>query len=126
VDNPELKFEYLNEFDKAMLKLINEHKVLNALPAKLLNVDEQNRTLVFERANLIFVFNFHPTAAIFDYRFHVDHAGVYHTILCSDDIHYGGFGRIDGAINYPSTTYEHGHRLSIYNTNRTVIVLGER
>lgn len=123
VDNPELKFEYLNEFDKAMLRLIDKYQVLNALPAKLMHLDEHNKTIIFERANLLFIFSFHPTSAIFDYRFHLENEGGYHTVLCSDDVQFGGFGRIDSKVQYRSAAYEHGHQLSIYNTNRTVLVL---
>ena len=43
-----------------MLGFVKHHVVMNALPAWLLNADEGNKTVVYERGNLIFVFNWGP------------------------------------------------------------------
>ncbi len=123
VDNPELKYRYLGDFDKAMIRVIKENKVMSSLFAQQLNMDEQNKTIVFERRNLIFVFNFHPSASIPDYRFPVPEAGNYQIILNSDNQAFGGHGRLDESILYPAVKQGDSYFVSIYNTNRTAVVM---
>lgn len=123
VDNPELKYTFLNSFDEAMLHCLHENSVLNAQPAQPLNMDEQNKVIIFERNNLIFIFNFNPTASIFDYRFYVPNAGKYIAILNSDDRKFGGHGRVDNDTVYFSIEENEQHQLSIYTTSRTALVL---
>ncbi|MEP5362295.1 MAG: alpha amylase C-terminal domain-containing protein [Reichenbachiella sp.] len=123
VDNAELKYEWLNDFDRAMIALLDENDVLSALPANQLNMDEENKVMIYERNHLIFVFNFHPDRSIADYKFHVPEKGEYKVILSSDDSAFGGHDRIDTSVSYPSTTYEHGDQLSVYTPSRTAMVL---
>lgn len=122
VDNENLKYHWLNDFDRDMITLLKHRKVLNAPPAQQLNMDKENQVVIFERGNLIFVFNFHPERSINDYKFHLPNAGKYKIALCSDEDIYGGHGRIDAKLTYSSVPYVHGHQLSIYSTNRTAIV----
>ena len=122
VDNPDLKYQYLNNFDKEMIRTIKENKVMTSMFGNILNIDEQNKTIVFERRNLIFVFNFHPGNSIPDYKFPVHKAGEYQIILNTDDRHFGGHGRIDNSVHYISKHDGEANKLSIYNTNRTALV----
>lgn len=122
VDNPELKYAYLAAFDRDMVALIKEHRILSSLFGRQLNMDEVNKTIVFERNHLVFVFNFHHHNAIPDYQFWVPQAGHYRLILNSDDKKYGGHGRIDPSVTY-KTHQKDGHPfLRVYNTNRTALV----
>lgn len=123
VDNTDLKYEWLNDFDRAMLVLLTENDILSALPAKQLNMDEENKVIVFERNHLIFVFNFHPDRSIADYKFHISEKGEFRIVLSSDAPEFGGHDRIDTSVSYPSTTYEHGDQLSVYTPSRTAMVL---
>jgi len=124
VDHPELKYKVLNQFDAAMIHMIREEKVLPAIQAKQLHVDTHNQVLIFERNNLIFVFNFHVSNAIPDYRFVVPQAGTYKIILNSDAAEFGGHERIDNSVGHHTQKDEHGsHWLSLYATNRTALVL---
>lgn len=121
VDNPELKYRYLNDFDKAMIHLFRHHQILDTPQAQQLNMDEANKTIIFERGNLIFVFNFHPHNAIPDYELPVPQHGNYKVVLCSDDKIFGGHGRVDSELDYP--TYGDHPMLKLYVTNRTATVL---
>ncbi len=123
VDHPELKYEYLNNFDQAMVNLLKNNNVLSAQPAKLLNVDENNQVLIFERANLIYIFNFHTTNSIPDYEFWVPKAGNFQYVLNSDDAQFGGHDRIDPKTEHISFKKEGGDFLKIYCVNRTALVL---
>ncbi len=123
VDNKDLKFHYLNDFDQAMIHLLKHNEVLAAAPAKRLNVDENNQVLILERANLIFIFNFHPTNSIPDYEFWVPKGGDFKYILNSDDAKFGGHDRIDPNTIHSSFEKEGGDFIKIYCVNRTAMVL---
>ncbi len=123
-DQANLKYQYLYAFDKAMVHLLREKKVLSALPATQLNMDTSNQAVMFERNNLIFAFNFHHSNAIPGYSFVVPGPGTYRVLLNSDALEFGGHGRNDDSILHHTTEDSHGNaRLSIYLTNRTALVL---
>jgi len=122
LDNPDLKYQFLAEFDKIMIRVLKENKIMSSLFGNQLNVDEENKTIAFERNNLIFVFNFHSSNSIPDYKFPVPKSGEYRLILNSDDLAFGGHGRIDPNTTYISRNDGSGNKLSIYNTNRTAQV----
>lgn len=123
VENPELKYEYLENFDREMIAMIKKHKVMEAQDTRQLNMDATNNVIIFCRAGLIFVFNFHPQHSIFDYQFQAPEKGSYKIILCSDDTRFGGFSRVDSKMSYKTKETDGGHQLSLYLTNRTCIVL---
>ena len=59
VDNPQLKFEWLNDFDKAMINLAKDRKLLDDPNAVSLWIDPERKIITFSRGGLLFVFNFH-------------------------------------------------------------------
>ncbi|NJN25637.1 MAG: 1,4-alpha-glucan-branching enzyme [Cyclobacteriaceae bacterium] len=119
-DNENLKYKFLHLFDKRMVALLKDYRILSALGPRQLNMDEFNKVIIFERNNLIFVFNFHPDRSIMDYRFPALGKGNYKVIFCTDDAELGGFARVDTSIIYPSFSDD---TLSIYLPNRTALVL---
>jgi len=122
VDDPNLKYQYLNNFDREMIRVIKENRIMSSLFGNQLNMDEGNKTVVFERNHLIFVFNFHPVNSIPGYRFPVPKPGEYHLILNSDDRQFGGHGRIEDSTRFITQSEGATHYLTIYNTNRTALV----
>ncbi|KNY27640.1 alpha-amylase family glycosyl hydrolase [Pseudobacteroides cellulosolvens] len=60
VDNPNLKYEYLYNFDAAMLSFLTSNDLYKE-PARLLLVHESNKVLAFIKGNYTFIFNFHPS-----------------------------------------------------------------
>ena len=125
VDNPDLKYQYLARFDAAMIKLVSKHHLMTSGFAQQLNVDEDNKTIVYERNGLIFLFNWHVNNSIMDYKFPVPDSGEYRIILNSDNDNFGGHGRIAEEISYFTKLNEETgqHLLSVYNTNRSAVVL---
>lgn len=123
VDNPNLKYKYLNAFDRAMIHAIKEHHVLSSLPAREINVDSRNQVIIFERNNLIFIFNFSVSSSIPGYRFFVPQAGSYRIILNSDAPAFGGFDRINDQMPYKTFEEDGVNKLSLYIPNRTAMVL---
>lgn len=124
VDNPNLKYRYLADFDKEMIKLVKKYNILKAgYGYKIMN-DEDNNTLVFEKAGLIFVFNFHPTHSIPGYEFYVMEPGGYKIILNSDSPEFGGHNRVDDSRTYHTQLDPPAgkHYLKVYVPNRTALV----
>uniref|UniRef100_A0A671L5P5 1,4-alpha-glucan branching enzyme n=1 Tax=Sinocyclocheilus anshuiensis TaxID=1608454 RepID=A0A671L5P5_9TELE len=68
---------------------------LAAPPAYISAKHEGDKVIVFERANVIFIFNFHPTNSYSNYRVALGPPGKYKIKLDSDEIQYGGHGRLD-------------------------------
>ncbi|RSK42372.1 alpha-amylase family glycosyl hydrolase [Hymenobacter perfusus] len=122
-DNPELKFQYLLQFDKAMLHLAKTNRLLTAGPARQFNIDPNNQVMVFERGSLVFVISFHVDRSVPDYRFVVPTPGRYRIVLNSDDTQFGGFGRVDDGLIYETFQEEGVNKLSLYVTSRTALVL---
>ncbi len=125
MDNPLLRYHYLSDFDRAMIKTMKESKLLSTLYANQLNCDETNKCLIYERAGLIFLYNFHADGSIPGYTFVVPEAGKYKIILNTDHANFGGHGRINEEMVY-STQFDETtstNQLSIYFTCRTAIVL---
>ena len=125
VENPELKYHFLGTFDKAMLHLISNYHVMSSDFGKILNVDDLNKTIVFERSGLVFIFNFHISHSIPGYEFPVTDPGDYRIVLNTDNYEFGGHGRINDETLFISQ-YDpemNRHSLKIYNTNRTALVL---
>ena len=127
-DNEELRYGLLAEFDKAMIELVKENRILSdGYPYNLL-MDEQNKTMVYSHRDLIFVLNWHSTASIPDYEIPLHEAGKYELLLSSDEERFGGHARHQEGQEYFSFNVEGEDgtlypRLKIYNTSRTALVL---
>ena len=122
-DHPDLRYKYLSAYGAAMINFAASNGLVEALPARQLNMDETNQTLIFERNNLIFILNFSPNNSIPDYRFQVPEEGDYQVILNSDRSEFGGFDRIDDGMTYPAVSLFGEYFLSIYLPNRVALVL---
>ena len=120
-DNGYLKYHWLGDFDKAMLDFVKKTKVMQAEPAWLLNADEDNKTIVFERNNLIFVFNW-GQKSLPDYKINVKQTGDYEIMFTTDDKCFGGFENIDKNAVFPSEKKGDEITMKIYNVARTATV----
>lgn len=61
---------------------------------------ESDKVVAFERAAVLFVFNFHVSQSFTDYQIGVNMPGEYKIILNSDDPKFGGHNRIDTAVSH--------------------------
>jgi len=125
MDNPLLKYHYLADFDRAMIKTTKDARLLSTLYANQINCDENNKCLIFERAGLIFLFNFHTDGSIPGYEFMVPEPGDYKIILNTDHVNFGGHGRVNEEMTYSTKSDKDSSAnwLSVYFTSRTAIVL---
>jgi 1,4-alpha-glucan branching enzyme len=118
-DNPALKYRFLAQFDRAMIELVARHKVLDEpWPYKHYeHVDDM--VLAFERAGLLFVFNFHPTNSYPSRSFGV-RPGEYSLVLDTDSKEFGGHGRVDPSVMYRTSPSD--STLTLYIPSRTGLV----
>jgi 1,4-alpha-glucan branching enzyme len=99
VDNLDLRYHQLADFDRDMINLHAEYNFLDQPWSNLLLENQGDQILAFERGPLLFVFNFNPGKAFTDYGLQVT-PGKYTIILDSDDKRFGGFGFIDHSLTY--------------------------
>ena len=99
VDNPELCYHYLGDFDKAMLRLIGAEKGFNKKPVTEIWHHDGDQILAFSRGNLLFVFNFSPVRSFEGYGFMVPE-GAYDVVLNTDAPQFGGNGLADDSVRH--------------------------
>ncbi|KAF9518695.1 glycoside hydrolase family 13 protein [Hydnum rufescens UP504] len=127
-EDPLLRYRYLNDFDIAMQHLEEKHGWLKSPPGYVSLKHEIDKVIVFERAGLLFIFNFNPSKSFADYRVGIEEAGEYHVVLSSDEKRFGGFDRIDTNGKYFTTPLAWNDRknfLQVYIPLRTCLVLGK-
>ena len=127
VDREELKYGYLNEFDKAMIAVIKSVPHFSSSPVVKIWDNDGDQGLAFMRKGLLFVFNFNPTKSFTDYGMLVP-KGSYVTILDSDSEKFGGFNRLDDGLTHftgfdPLYKKDKKEWLKLYLPARTALVL---
>ena len=101
-----LRYQFLNNFDKVMNHCEEKYGWLSAPQAYISLKNEADKVIVFERAGVVFIFNFHPSESYADYRVGIDVAGTYRIALCTDTQEAGGHNRIDMNTRYFTTAME--------------------
>ncbi len=126
VDNENLRYRELNDFDKAMIKLLKEGKLLEK---KAVNrwLHEDDKILIYTKGDYVFAFNFHPTKSFDGYFIPTSKGGMYEIVLSSDDGVFGGFDRVNTKIEYKAyTTPAKWKGFNCYLPNRSAIVFKKK
>lgn len=126
VDNHDLCYHYLGDFDKAMLEVIKSEKDFNSTPVTEIWHNDGDQVLAFMRGEIIFVFNFSPTHSFTDYGF-VPKGG-YEVVLDTDAKSFGGNGFNDDSMvhftNFDPLYAKDGKEwLQLYLPARTALAL---
>ncbi len=124
-DNGFLKYQWLGDFDKAMIRTAAENTLFRQRMSDLLYVDNDKKVIVFYRHGLLFAFNFHPSDSVTDLLVPVPQPGEYRVVLSTDDKDYGGWDRI-GKIPYPTKIFDQKHFVELYLPTRCAVVLKEK
>ena len=120
-DDENLKYKYLLEFDRAMVKLAKDKGIFKKAP-RCLFIDKDKQVLVYERRGVIFAFNFSPTNSYDGYWLTVPSKGKYRVIMSTDSEHFGGYGRVSEDYVYESSKHpDKLHKFQIYLPARTAI-----
>lgn len=127
VDNKELCYHYLGDFDKAMIHIIGGLRNFQKTGVVEIWHNDGDQILAFSRGNLVFVFNFSPTNSYTDYGFIVPE-GAYDVVLNTDSKIYGGNELADDSVrhltNYDPIYAKDGKGwLKLYIPARSAVVL---
>ncbi|MBP1618925.1 MAG: glycoside hydrolase family 13, candidate 1,4-alpha-glucan branching enzyme [Bacteroidetes bacterium] len=127
VDDKNLKYHLLGDFDRDMLSEIKSVKDFPKTKIVKLWDKDYDCVLAFMRDNLIFVFNFHPVKSFTNYGI-LSPEGEYSIVLNSDNPKYGGNGLQDESIHHftqPSPDFKAEGKgwLNLYLPARTAFVL---
>jgi 1,4-alpha-glucan branching enzyme len=126
VKDKNLKYHFLADFDKGMLKLNSDQKLLEDRYINRIIENTFDKIIAFTRGDFLFVFNFHPTNSFTDYGIPI--TGKFKIVLDSDNPKFGGFDRIDRSVIYRSVrksernTLNVPFRLYLYLPSRTALV----
>ena len=124
-DDQLLRYKFLNDFDGMMQKSEEKYGWLHTPQAYVSLKHEGDKVIVFERAGLLWIFNFHPSSSFTDYRVGVEQAGTYRIIINTDSQRFGGHGRISEDTRFFTTDFAWHNRknfLQVYLPTRTGIV----
>ena len=127
VDNPELDYHYLGDFDKAMLTTIKQQPRFNQTRIQEIWHNDGDQILCYMRGSLVFVFNFSPVQSFTDYGFLVP-KGSYNVVLNTDNPAFGGNGLTDDGMEHftnfdPLYEKQDKEWLKLYIPARTAMVL---
>lgn len=124
-DNPFLKYQFLNAFEKAMVKMAKESGVIGGQDTQLL-VHNGDHVMAYQKGGAFFVFNFDPTRSYNGYLVPVKEEGDYQVILSSDDAEFGGQGRIAAQTYHAARQPDGRIGFQVYLPSRTAMVLERR
>lgn len=125
VDDKNLKYQWLNNFNKDSISFIRENGIMSDYP-RLMFIHNEFKLLSFKRNGYYYLYNFHPTRSYEGLAIPVDEAGKYKVVFNSDESNYGGLDRISDEYIYetvdaPYSEFE--YTLNIYSPSRTMLVL---
>ncbi|AQK67302.1 14-alpha-glucan-branching enzyme 2-2 chloroplastic/amyloplastic [Zea mays] len=100
VDTDHLRYKYMNAFDQAMNALDERFSFLSSSKQIVSDMNDEEKVIVFERGDLVFVFNFHPKKTYEGYKVGCDLPGKYRVALDSDALVFGGHGRVGHDVDH--------------------------
>ena len=126
-DMDHLRYKYLNAFDAAMHKVAGAFKYLASNHQYTSCKSNEDKVVVFERGDLVFVFNWNPTQSFSDYRIGCKEETKYKLVLSSDSAEFGGYSNLstETAGEYHAEDYAFNGRPAsflAYLPSRTVSV----
>lgn len=127
VDDKNLTYHYMGDFDADMLKTIKLIKDFQDTPILEIWHNDGDQILAYMRQDYIFVFNFNPKQSFTDYGLLVP-PGTYEAVLNTDNTIYGGYGLTDDTVKHftlPDPLYkaEQKEWLKLYIPARTAMIL---
>jgi len=127
VDDDCLRYQWLNEFDRAMNTTEEKYKWLTDIDTGYVSwKHEGDKTIAYERAHCLFIFNLHPNKSFTDYKIGVNRGGKYKIVLNSDEARFGGHSRIDMKqefLTFPEGYCGRMNHLCVYIPSRVALVL---
>ncbi len=131
VDNHELCYHYLGDFDNEMIHLLRTSEGdIRKFPVQEVWHDDGDQVLAYMRGSLVFVFNFSPNRSFEGYGFRVPE-GAYEVVLNTDATAFGGNGLADDTVCHltnfdPLLARERKGWLKLYIPARSAVVLRKK
>ncbi len=123
LDDPELLFMPLANFDRDMLECCRQHSILSQRQPQLRYSHDDDKVVAWMRGDICFIFNWHPTKSFPDYPIPLP-SGRYELLTNTDSAKYGGHGRLAEKQEYCTTENEDGSTAILaYIPCRTGLVL---
>ena len=123
-NNGYLKYEWLDKFDKDLVKVTKDSKMFEQKMADQLLMKGPEQTIVFGRKDLMFALNFHYAHSLKDVLVPIREKADYEVVMCSDDKAYGGQDLVKHMV-YEAKTFDDQHFIQLYIPARTAIILKE-
>jgi 1,4-alpha-glucan branching enzyme len=124
-DMDHLRYKFMNRFDSALNSAEEGLQFLSSAHQYVSKKDHEDKLVVFERGDAVFVFNWHPTKSYQDYRIGCLKPGKYTIALNSDDPDFGGYDNVKNSVEFFATDTPHDGRpasFQVYAPARTVVV----
>lgn len=125
-DNVDLKYHYLADFDKVILRIVGQSGALWHYSPRLITANTTDKIISFVRGDMLFFFNFHPEKSFTDYKIEVP-PGEYQLLIDTDEPSFGGMERIQKGQHYLAQAVkdhqELRHFIQIYLPCRTALVI---
>ena len=119
VDDSNLRYQDLNNFDKAMISLIKQLSPNDEY--SYVRIDEDKKVISYVRHDHLFVYNF-STKSYTDLVVAAPCKN-YQIVLSTDDSKYGGFDRVDQRMTYQGKQGKETGYVELYLPSRTALVL---
>lgn len=119
VDDELLKYQWLANFDRAMLDTICN---LTDREMHFIEISPHSRSITFLRNDMLFLFNFSPDVSLTAHQVLVPE-GSYEVVFSTDDEDFGGQSRIDHQVIYNSEKQGEHNFIRTYLPARTATVL---
>ena len=120
-DDPNLKYQYLLAFEKAMVSMAVKHRVLAARDTQLL-VHNGDKIMAYKKGGAVLAFNFHPVNSYEGYFVPMPEKGNYQVVMSTDDYCFGGHGRVYHQTYQAEKQPDGRIGFQLYLPNRTAIV----
>ena len=107
VDNKDLKYEYLLNFDVEMIEYLKNEKILGE-DLSLRYIHNDNKVIIYQKGESIFAFNFSPKNSYLNLFIETCKEGKFKVILSTDDGKFGGLNRVDTNYIYKAEKQANG------------------
>ena len=127
-DNKNLRYKYLYNWDVAMNKLDEVFYFISS-PFQYVSLKhEDDKLVVFEKGDLLFVFNFHPSKSFENYKIGTKWGTRHKIVLDSDEFRFFGKGRLEYGHEHFFPIINQGwnnrpNQFNLYIPSRTCMVL---
>lgn len=119
-----LKYDWLKQWDKAMIEEIKTYDQLGNESFRLW-LDNDRKVIAYRNKDLVYLFNFHPQNSYEQFSVPIHDRGDFKVILDTDEERFGGLSRISHDVVYTSKALEYCDYdgIQIYIPSRTALVL---